>query len=205
MTWGEWTSWFAQLLGLTDKQLLTVGAWVEEVFVPGGATPDELRAAALDVVRGGPPKFLNELLPALLVSVKQARADALLAREEQEREGKPAVGAPVCRDCDGSGWAVVPARPAKTYPSGALQTCAVACSCIAGVRIATVARNHRKEPPMDLAAYERLNPGWREELDWHRKQQRAKALVEAGDGREWAELMERMRRGKGPRRIFEEA
>ena len=206
MTWEHWTAWLAILLGLTDKQMVTVNAWVDEVFTPGGATPDELRAAALDVVRGGPPSFLSELLPALLESVKAARADALLAREEQERQSQPAVGAGPCADCGGSGLCSVPQRPQPKTRTGALVECYVACSCVAGVRTGML-RDHRDRPLMTLAAYERLNPGWREELSWHRQRERAKALVEASDGRDWAALMDRMRKTKrrGPARIFDDA
>lgn len=189
-TWREWADWFIELYGLSERQTLTVAAWVREVFIPGGCTPQELHTAALTVVRGSPPRFLNEILPALLSAVREARTEELLAREDQERRGGGAVGPPAerCGDCDGSGWAIVPyhPQPERAALKGYLATHAVLCGCDAGRRLSKGSR-----ASMTLAAYEAGNPDWREQSHRWRKRQAAEGKI-AGSTAQWDGLCERL-------------
>ncbi len=201
-TWEEWTEWFTLAFGLTDKQAATVAVWVADVFMPSGADVRELHAAALDVLKGGPPRFLNELLPVLLDAVRAIRTQEVMAREENLRQNTPVVGALPCAACRGVGMATVPQRP---QPPDAvrlkyLATWLLPCKCMAGVRVATRGFvNHRKEASLTLEQYERDNPDWQEEFDWWRKHEAAQGYV-AGATSEWASLVERMTKAAKQRR-----
>lgn len=195
MTWDEWNEWFLTLYGIPDGKRPTVAAWITEVFVPGGATADELHAAARNVARAGPPAFLNEILPALLDEVRRARVEELLAREDQERRGGLDVSVPGCVCCDGTGWAIVPhvPQPEAARLKGYLATCAVSCKCIAGVRIATVARTARGDPPFSLEQYERRNPDWLAQRREHERRAAAEGRIgEATKG--WGGLVDGIRK-----------
>lgn len=194
MTWNEWGVWFAELYGLGDRHGGTLAAWVNEIFIPGGATPDELHAAALHVARGGPPRFVNEILPALLDAVRQARAAQLLARDEQERQGAE-VGPGPCPWCDGTGLAIVPhhPQPPSAAAASALVTHAVTCVCNAGLRMAQVCMNHRDEPLMTLARYAKENPGWLDQRREHERRALAKARIDDST-RDWRGLVDRVAR-----------
>jgi hypothetical protein len=194
MTWQEWLDGFVLLAGLNDRQRLTAGVWVRDVFAHGGVTPGELHAAALVVARRGPPSFVNEWLPALLDAVRQSRTDDLLAREQQERQGAE-VGPGPCAFCDGTGLAIVPhhPQPPDAVRSGRLATHAVSCACNAGLRAAQLCINHRGEALMALAAYAKENPGWLDQRREHERQALAKARIDDST-REWSALVDRVAR-----------
>lgn len=198
MTWSEWSEWFIRLFGLSEKQAPTVAAWVREAFVPGGIEPDELRQAAVDVMRGGPPRFLNEIPAALFDALRQRRASDLMAHETQQREGGADVSVPGCRLCEGTGWVTVPQAP---QPEGAgekgyLQTCCVTCRCVAGLRLSGVARDHRDQPAMTLEQYEaRHGAGWAEEVLWWRRKAAADGRIK-GSTKGWDEAVERITKRK---------
>jgi hypothetical protein len=180
MTWPEWSRWFIELYGLGDRYAATVAAWVKDVFIPGGTTPEEMREAALSVARSGPPAWPNEILKALLEELRVARAERIMAEEEQERLGGGEVGPPGCRLCGGTGWVTVPhhPQPERAQARGYLATCAVRCRCHCGGRFSAAAM-----AAMSLDQYERDNPLWREQMAMERRRLLAEARAEDGTGR----------------------
>lgn len=194
--WKQWTDWFVELFGLTDKQVPTVAAWIREAFVPGGLAPDELKAAALDVIRAGPPRFLSEMPAALFDALRERRVEAQMARDDQARKGGADVSVPGCRLCDGTGWVSVPQTPQPdgAAPKGYLQTCCVTCRCVAGLRLSGSARTRADAAAMTLEQYEaRHGTGWADEVLWWRKRQAAQGRVRSSPQWQAAEAAVRHR------------
>lgn len=197
MTWTDFHDHFNALFGAGDWADDSVAVWICDIFMPGGVTPQEADLAALAVARAGPPAKPYEVLRAVLDAARRRRADELLAREEQEREGGGVVGpGEPCRDCDGTGWAVVPHHPQPDHAAakGFLATHAVTCSCAAGRRLAGLCRDRQKCAPMTLADYEDDNPGWREQLRRATKQAAADGRI-AGSTKGWDEAVARVLKG----------
>lgn len=194
MKWSEWHRWFNDLFGCGSWVDASVETWIRDVFVPGGMTPDEMKAAALAVARDGPPGKPHEILNALLTAARSARAAELMARDAQDREGGADVSVPGCTLCEGTGWVTVPQRPqpADAEAKGYLQTCAVTCRCVAGLRLSGVVRDHRDQASMTLEQYEaRFGRGWPDEVRWWRKKQAADGQIKAAT-KGWDEAAERI-------------
>ena len=191
MTWTQWHEWFSALYGAGGWMDASVAVWIQDVLIPGGTTPEEMKAVALAVARSGAPPKPHEILSAMLAELKRVRAAAILARDEQARFGGGQVGPDGCATCDGSGWAIVPhcPQPERALEKGFLATCAVTCSCHHGRRM--TATNQRGEGAMSLAAYEVQNPRWREQMARERARQRAEWMAE-GETSELGRLVGRL-------------
>lgn len=192
MEWADWSRWFLELYGFGEWFAPTVTRWVDDVFIPGGTTPAEMREAALAVARSGPPRKPNEILPALLDEVRRQRADRIQAEEEQARLGGADVtGCGRCDLCDGQGWVIVPhcPQPERAQAKGYLATHCVRCRCHAGGRLGKTAQT-----AMSIDQYEQGNPGWREQAAWWKSRQRAEALAADSTG-QMARLVDRLIEG----------
>src|SRR5262245_2926563 len=74
MTWRHWLDWFVRFYCLSEKQEATAATWVHDVYAPAGITPEEAKAAALDVAKAGGPTYFTAVLAAVPDAVRRARA-----------------------------------------------------------------------------------------------------------------------------------
>lgn len=146
------------LFGMGGWADATVKAWFSNVLIPGGGTPDEIRAAAVAVVSDGPPSRPHEIIAAIVREIRRARQAEIHAREASDRRAAESPSGEGCPWCEGTGWVSVPHchQPDQALEKGYLATHAVSCRCPAGLRMP----GHS----MTLDQYEVQNPRWLEQL-----------------------------------------
>src|SRR5262245_24112574 len=202
MTWEDFASWLSTLYALADRQLPTVFEWINDVYRPAGITPEEARAAVLDLARSGTARarFFTDVLGGVTEAAREARIAALLAREHQQRASDETPGPESCRDCRDTGWCPVPVPDDRKKP-GEQTEWVMTCRCAAGVRLAAVCRDHKGRAPASLAQYEAYFAGldWRALLRRRKAEEVARGRI-AGSTREWDQLTARLlARARGAR------
>lgn len=216
-----WATGHGKSLGLSDRELATVGTW-HDSFRAAGYTLSELFGAT-DMIMAAPqrlqPLAYSGKMPAQLEAIRQAIKEQRQLVWQREHVAATVHGE--CTICSGIGRVVVPDlrgvsggqwRPLKIARAGATYyTCAVLCSCALGHYLAgkITMRNGRGESVnmLTLERYEHQNPDWSRQLrekeladlawadqDFARRQA-AGELTEAD--REWVKTIERLTRQAG--------
>lgn len=156
MTYAEWAERHLALFGLTGQGHESSALEWAEHFRAEGVTPGELWDASRWLAANASLHWPADHLPALRDRVAQARRETLARAAEFGGDGEG-----VCRDCGGSGWAIVP-RPPSMGGSQTCRTFAVTCVCWKGRnRHATLTAKplpSMKGPPLSLEEYRRRFP-----------------------------------------------
>jgi hypothetical protein len=171
VTYDDWMKRHGVTFGFQPAEVAMMASWCDH-FARWGYAPGELAAASEWLAANGAPDYRPNHFGALRVAVQAAREPGPPAAVD-DRLG-------TCPLCTGAGRLVVPAAGMRTAAGNLIRrgTVAALCRCPLGrwyASCSTAKRGGRTQTMMSLDEYERLRPGWLDEVNEEREAQRLSA------------------------------